>query len=198
MTFKDCKRFADDAHRWSLTGSRPHISRSRAGLMIELSFFRAYLAWEAFLEESFILYTLGRTAPRRAPPKRLAFPPSQKDAKSWIKAEYGGHVRWDEKTVRGRSLRFFHKGKPFRSALLSNSSALEDARAIRNAIAHESESARTGFEDVARNKMGGVLPQGLTVGRFLDAAVPGSAPPKPFLDFYLEKIEAVARQIIPT
>jgi hypothetical protein len=42
------------------------------------------------------------------------------------------------------------------------------------------------------------LPPQQTVGGFLNTPVPGASPPRSFLEFYLEKIEFVARRIVPS
>jgi len=197
-TLQDCSNLAEDAHQWSLPGSHPHIPRKRSESMIELAFLRAYLAWEVFLEESFVLYLLGMKAPRRAAPKRFTFPPSRRLAKEWIVPEGRPFAKWDANSVRVRAGRFFHGGKPFTAALQSNQYALDQAKTIRNAIAHESDEAREKFKTLARDKLNGTLPPTLTAGGFLNAPVPGLAPTQSFLEFYLERIEFVARQIVPT
>jgi hypothetical protein len=166
--------------------------------MMELAFLRAYLAWEVFLEESFICYLLGMTAPRGPTPRRFTFPPGRREAKEWVVPEGREYASWDANAVRRRSQRFFHGGSPFHRALLSHQTALDQTRTIRNAIAHESDKAQDRFKNVARTVLGGALPPNLTIGRFLNSTVPGSAPPQSFLEFYLERIQLVARNIVPT
>jgi hypothetical protein len=74
---------------------------------------------------------------------------------------------------------------------------LNEARTIRNAIAHDATSAQEKFEAVVRVKLG-TLPPGTNVGNFLTRPVPGVAPPQSFLEWYVEKIETIAEQIVPT
>jgi hypothetical protein len=166
--------------------------------MIELAFLRGYLAWEVFLEEAFLLYLLGKTAPRGAAPQRFTFPPSRRDARDWSIPEGRPFARWDATSVSSRAKRVFRGGKPFTGILQSNQNALDQAKTIRNAVAHESEEAREKFKTLARNMLKGTFPSGLTAGGFLNASVPSSIPTQSFLEFYFEKIEGVARQIIPT
>ena len=175
-TLQDCMRLAADANRWSLPGSHPHISQKRSHSMIELAFLRAYLAWEVFLEESFVCYLLGMAAPRRAAPHRFTIPPGRREAKEWVVPEGREYASWDANTVRSRAKRFFRGGKPFHPALRSHQHSLDQTRTIRNAIAHESDKAHERFKNVARDMLGGTLPPKLTVGRFLNTSVPGSAP----------------------
>ena len=164
--------------------------------MTELAYLHAYLAWEVFLEETFVLYMIGKKVPRRAAPQRYALPPSRQHAKDWV-AEGRDHAKWDPSAVASRAQRFFRGGEPYLAVLRGNKNVLDQAKTIRNAIAHESDSAREKFNKVARDSLAGTLPPRLTPGRFLDLTVPASAPPQSFLDFYLEKIEFVASQIVP-
>ncbi len=165
--------------------------------MTELAFLRGFLAWETLLEESFILYLLGQKPPRGRAPHRYAFPPSQRAAVDWV-AEGRPYARWTiAKDVSARAERLFRDGRPFAPVLRENQNLLEEARIIRNAIAHESTSAQERFENFVRIKLG-TLPPNATVGSFLGTTVPTSAPPVSFLEFYFGKIEFTARQIIPS
>jgi hypothetical protein len=64
--------------------------------------------------------------------------------------------------------------------LRGSQQALEDAKMIRNAVAHDSEAARVSFESVVRRELNAV-PAGVTVGGFLERIKPGSRPPMSFL-----------------
>ena len=163
---------------------------------MELAFLRAFLAWEAFLEESFILYLLGRTSPGGYSPKRYYFPPNQTMATEWL-AEGKDYAKWANcQEVERRAFRHFEQGSPFSQSLRSNQSVLSDANAIRNMIAHESASAQVKFESIVRRELG-TLPITGTAGAFLGMTVPTSTPPISFLDFYISKFESCAALIIP-
>jgi hypothetical protein len=195
-TLRDCERLSMDAGKWSAPGSQPHISRKRAESMIELAYLRSYLAWEVFLEESFLLYMVGLKAPRRPAPTRYAFPPNRSFAREWLR-EGRDYAKWDAPNVVNRAGRYFRSGIPFQVPLRSRQTALQDAKTIRNALAHESDKAWTQFTALARNQLGGSLPPGMTVGRFLNSLKPSATPPITFLEFYLEIFEAVADDIVP-
>jgi hypothetical protein len=165
--------------------------------MTELAFLRAFLAWEVFLQEAFVLYLLGKSAPKGKNPKRFTFPPDRAAAKKWVIPEGHPFAKWDAVAVSARAQRFFLNGRPFTPVLQSSQAGLDETRVIRNALAHESDSARDKFETLVRNKLG-ALPPNLTVGRFLAMVVPGSVPPQSFLESYIAKIELVAGQIVPT
>ncbi len=196
-TFRDCRDFAADGYGWALPGARPHISRKRRDSIAELAFLRSFLAWESFLEESFVLYLLGQKPPRGRAPHRFAIPPNQKSAEEWVIPEGRRYASWAAIDVSNRAERFFRGGRPFTNALRASQSLLAESGTIRNAIAHESRTAHEKFETLVRAKLG-TLPAGLTVGSFLGTTVPGLTPPVSFLEFYLNKIEFAANQIVPT
>ena len=196
----ESRRLATDAQRWSSPTKRakgPHISMKRRDSMTELAFLRGFLAWETFLEESFVLYLLGQVPPHGSGPKRYVFPPSHRAATEWIVPEGRRYARWTVAAeVSERAERIFEHGRPFAPVLRSHQHTLDEARTIRNAIAHESSSAGANFDTLVRNKLG-ALPPGLRIGGFLAATVPTSAPPMSFLESYLQIVEFAAQRIIP-
>ena len=200
-SLQDCRRLAADAYLWSLPrphGTRPFITRKRLESMTELAFLRAFLGWEVFLEESFILYLRGQKPPRGRAPYRYTFPPDQRTATDWLIPEGRPYARWSVAAdVSDRAERHFRAGGPYATVLRGNQNLLDEARTIRNAIAHESISVHEKFEKLVRTKPG-TLPPNLTVGGFLGTAVPGSTPPVSFLEFYVQKIEFAAQQIVPS
>lgn len=195
-TVRDCRRFADDARRWSLPGASPHITEKRRDSIIELAFLRGFLGWESFLEESFILHMLGRRPRHGVRPHRYALPPDRAAALDFSSAGKD-YAKWDgaPEVVR-RAKQFFRDGVPYVAPLQSKMNALQDAKTVRNAVAHRSGTAIDQFEKLARNELKGALPPGLTVGGFLNTTKPGSAPPESFLDFYLGALQLVAEKII--
>lgn len=195
-TVRDCRLFAADACRWSQAGARPHISKKRRDSITELAFLRAYLALETFLEESFVLYLLGQKPPRGRRPHRFTIPPNRKAADEWVIPEGRDYAAWHAVPVVERAQRFFRGGGPFTTALRGSQTSLDEAKTIRNAIAHDSTIAREKFENLVRTRMG-TLPAQFTIGSFLGTTIPGSTPPASFLDFYLGRIELVATQIVP-
>lgn len=200
-SLRECKQLSADAYRLSLPGSpgaRPMISQKRRDQMTEMAFLRAFLAWETFIEESFILYLYGQKPPRGRAPRRYAFPPDFKTAKEWVVPEGRPYAQWTTaEHVSRRAERFFQAGRPFSPVLKSNQNLLDEVRTIRNAIAHHSESTQQKFDTLVRTKLG-TLPPNLTVGGFLGTTVPNSIPPVSFLEFYVAKIDLAAQQIVPS
>lgn len=166
--------------------------------MTELAFFRAFLAWETFLEESFVLYLAGQKPARGRSPHRYTFPPDLQTATQWVIPEGQDYATWTGASlVSRRAERFFKHGWPYAPVLRRVQNALDESRVLRNAIAHASANAQSKFEKLVRNRLS-TLPPAVTVGAFLGMAVPRSSPPISFLEHYVEKIEFAARQIVPT
>jgi len=201
QSLQDCRRLADDAYLWSAPGAhgtRPYISLRRRDSIVEMAFLRTFLAWEVFVEESFILYLCGQKPPRGRAPFRHAFPSNLEVAIKWVIPEGRAYARWNVVgDVSQRAERFFRDGRPFAAVLRGNQNVLDETLTIRNAIAHRSTSARLKFENLVRPKLG-TLPPKLTVGGFLGTTAPGSSPPVSFLEFYVGKVDLAARQIVPS
>lgn len=154
------------------------------------------MGWETFLEDSFVLYLIGRTAPRGRAPFRYFFPPNKSLAEEWMVPEDRTYAKWDVPHVCDRAERYFRDGRPFSVHLRSNQSLLDEAKTVRNAIAHESKSAHEKFENIVRTRLG-TLPPNLTVGSFLSMTMTGTTPPLSYLEFYLGRLEVIAKKIIP-
>lgn len=200
-SLQECRGLSDDAYRWSIPGANtahPTISQLRRDQITETAFLLLFLAWENFLEESFVLYLSGEKPPRGRPPHRYTFPPNHRTACEWVIPEGRPYARWTNATeISTRAERFFRAGQPFAPVLRGNLNTLEEIRTIRNAIAHRSTSSQEKFEKLVRTKLG-TLPPRLSVGRFLVTTEPRSTPPASFLEFYIGKIEFAAQQIVPS
>lgn len=129
-------------------------------------------------------------------PQRYALPPDYKAALDFSAAgkEY---ATWDSAPhIVKRAKQFFRDGEPYATPLGAKLNALQDAKTVRNAVAHRSGTATAKFEALARAELKGTLPPGLTVGGFLNTTKPGSSPPESFLEFYLGTFQLVAEKII--
>lgn len=192
-----------DAYQWSLappsSGYKP-FSTQHKELITETAFLRAFLSWEQFLEETFILYLLGMVPPRGSSPQRYASPLTLEIAQNLVVPEDRSYVKWTTvSNITKRAQRFFKDGKPFAPALTGLSNAFTEMQIIRNAIAHQSTSAQDRFKRLARDKSStGTISANLTVGRFLSSRIPGSSPPETFFGDYLNRIRFAADKIVPT
>jgi hypothetical protein len=195
---RDSRVLATDAYSWSLVvppAIAPLIKPHRRDSITELAFFKVFSAWEAFLEEVFILYMLGQQAPKGRKIVRYGFPPNEDAAYEWV-ADGRDYAKWTPEHVKPRAKRLFRGGRPFDGALTSHHNLLFQLKTVRNAIAHDSASARQKFEDLVRNELG-TLPPNTSPGGFLLMVKPRSTPPVTFLEFYFDEIKKVADKIVP-
>lgn len=191
---------ASAAQQWTLLSTPegiPRFSTDHMHLVTELAFLRSFLAWEVFLEESFVLFLLGKRAPKARPANRKVVPRSRTVAMQLMKGERDWADWTVPSTVLHRAERFFDQGEPFSSVLKDQQSKLEDIKCIRNALAHSSSYSREKFENLVRRELK-TLPVGLTVGGFLSMAVPASSPPMSFLEYYIIHLRVAADRIVPS
>lgn len=199
----ETERLAANTDKWMLITPPkgiPRFSSRHREVVIELAFFRAFLAWEVFLEESFVLYLLGKTPPAGKTPVRYVVPPNRAMAERLLVPEDRSYARWNIAIkVADRAERCFRDGRPFSPALKSRTSMFNEMRVLRNAIAHWQSSTQEKFKEMVRNRPGrGAYPPNLTVGGFLATRIPGSSPPETFLEDYLNRIRVAANEIVPT
>ena len=161
--------------------------------MLELAFLRAFLAWEGFLEEICILYMLGQRPLRGHALVRYVLPPTRKMAHK-LAADGKDYAKWDTAVeVAARAERFFRDGRPF-GILRTLQTRFQDAKTIRNAVAHDSESAKAKFEGLVRRELT-ALPKRRSVGNFLNTVKPRTLPAVSYLEFYLDTLSDTADQI---
>ena len=196
---RDSRKLATNAYSWSKKMTpptrQPLINAKQRDAITELAFFRVFSGWEAFLEETFILYLLGQQAPRGRKPQRYGFPPNEKAAHEWV-AEGRDYAKWGHDEVKKRAERLFRDGHPFSPIIDSHYHRLSQVKTIRNAIAHESLKSRQKFELLVRNELT-ALPPNTTVGSFLLTTKPNTHPPVSFLEYYLTEMEQAAQKIVP-
>lgn len=198
----DSKKLVVDARKWvvpAIGPKKPRFTVFHHHILIELAFLRSYLAWERFLEESFILYLIGKKPLRRRQTlRRLATPKSHTHAIQLILLETKrSYVDWDNPDlVRDRAKRWFSDGEPFVNALTSRQNQFFEIKKIRNAIAHRSMTSQSTFQSLVRDKLT-YLPTNISVGGFLEHNLPAVLPPITFLDSYLDCMSRTAKVIVP-
>jgi len=156
---------------------------------------QAFTGWEVFLESTFLLYLVGHKAPKAPKPLRCGFPANLSDAAEWC-IDGKDYAKWQVHDVRRRADRWLDQGKPFTPAIQTHQTRLTELITIRNAIAHDSGSAKDKFENLVRRELR-ALPPNTTVGNFLMTLVPNETPPKSYFELYLEKLEDSAKNIVP-
>lgn len=170
--------------------------RAQLVLSTEAIFFRAFRAYENFLEDVFVLYTLEKPTLRGRAPK------------SYLQAENFNHARellrsgkrfldWtNPETVIERAETFLKGGGTVKNVLASAKQDLLDMKAVRNHIAHNSEESRAPFEKLIRRVRGTTPIRQVMPGDHLLARVRGGPSGRYYLDHYLDRLSEVSEAIV--
>jgi len=173
--------------------TRTELTIVRLEALYESAFLRAFLAWEEFLEETFLRYLCGYHS-KLGPCSLLGIP--HKNIAGANAAVLGGNsfVSWaDPDKVVKRSKRFMNAG--FHETVLnSDLSRLILFKDIRNRIAHSSEYARMQFDTATRALALKRYP-GSSPGRFLRDRGQTLPIPKSWLELITDELKALSKQI---
>jgi len=166
-------------------------------MIIEVAFLQTITAWERFIESSFILYAVGKTAKRRFCPKRKIRPPTKEIAYALALPEMKQFADWlNAGTVCARANKFFKDGDPFSKYLGAKSNCLQQISTIRNAIAHSSLYSEEKLEDVIKIHVGHSF--NMKAGDLLIRKPSSSLGTQPSVfDYYLEELQKLAKAIVP-
>lgn len=175
---------------------KPTLSQDNIYLVAELSFLKIFVAWEQFLENSFINYMLGGETNRGRRAKRYIFPKDSKHALS-IVCEGRPFANWatPSEVIRKAEL-FFARGKPFKDSLWPIQGTINDMQTIRNYLAHMSIESREKFKELVRSELT-YFPYKNTPGKFLLTKNPSARPQIIFLRYYTDILKNTAKKIIP-
>jgi hypothetical protein len=172
------------------------FNKAHFSQIVELAFMKSFLNWETFLEESFVLYLLGKRSPSGYLPVRHAVPISRPHAISLLLAD-SRHTDWTAADrIINRAERFFVGGRPYVNAIQPRVQILNKVKTLRNAISHSSDEATEKFRTLVRNELT-FYPQGMAPGTFLMRNVPNVTPPQSYFHFFTEHIGQMVEDIIP-
>jgi hypothetical protein len=161
--------------------------------LTEAAVVRTHIAWERFLEQSFLSYLVGETSISGARIVRYLDPPSF-DHANRVLIGTQRYVDWGnpEIVVKLAGL-YFPLGTPYKVAIEGVQSDLSDLRAVRNAAAHLSTSTSTQLDRVALRRVKKAV-VGITVYDLVTASDSG-APGKTILQSFMEILIAAATVI---
>jgi len=164
-------------------------------LLAELSFLRIFLAWEEFLEETFIRYMRGAKTGSGYGPRCFVNPTTLEHA-SQILTSPRQYVDWTTPSEAiKRAKLYFHQGEPYASALLGATEDLQDMNTIRNRIAHSSAHAKQQFRSLVLRKFG-YNPAGMGPGRLLLHTIPPHGQ-QTFFEHHANVILTLSAMIVP-
>ncbi len=177
--------------------ARDALTLPRLEYLYEIAYLRVFIAWEAFLEETFVRYMCGfaGTAGQMQPAGNMQHHPTIAAARG---ALYGSqsYLLWhNPKTVVARSKVHFVGGL-HETVVQSHITRIEWFAHVRHRVAHGQNDARQKF-DVATMNLAGRRYQGSRVGRFLRDTDPSVSPPARWLATIADELEGLAGQLAP-
>ena len=143
---------------------KPPLPSKYVFSIVELSFLKTYLAWELFLEESFIRYMIGGKTSTGYKVVSYVNPKTRLRAREFIKEGKNYANCTPDEIIRKANL--FFKEEPYGMTLRPIISQLNEMKCIRNRITHGSHHSNEKFKSLVRSKAS-YAPNGITVGAFL-------------------------------
>ncbi|PKA15458.1 hypothetical protein [Leptospira haakeii] len=161
----------------------------------ESAFLKMFVAWETFVESSFIDYLINEESVLLKRPAKWATPIDRKHANQIIIGNQK-YMDWSNpEIVRSVSKIFFHQGYVFDIALSAINADLMDMKTIRNSAAHLSSTTSDKLDGLATRILGTTC-SNYTAYKLLFATDPRSVPiPQNVLERYLTLIDIAAEQI---
>lgn len=169
------------------------LHQPQVDLIFELAFLKIFIAWERFLENTFIRYLCGTSSLSGRKPIRTVSARYLADALIVISGDRG-YADWvSVDVIVGRANRFFDSGEPYSTPIQSAATDLTNMRRIRNHIVHHSNKSRDDFNNMLVS-IYGFRPQGMSTGRFLRQRT--SVNNKQHIQEYTDVLQSVANMIV--
>lgn len=166
-------------------------------LLYEAIFLRIYRAYENLLENVFLAYMSGETTGSGLAVATFVSPNDKEHARAIVTSSQP-FLDWTSPTVVIRRAETYIKtGEPIRSAVVASQNHLQQAKKIRNHIAHNSSESYKEFTKVVQNILLTPPMTAISAGEFL-ALTPssGACARKEVLSYFLENLESTARALI--
>lgn len=159
--------------------------------VINGAFLNLFMAFERFLECSFVCYLLGQSGLNGVTVIKYANPVTERHALELIKGT-NRHADFTNRDIIIKlSKNFFENGGPY-TALNGIVIAFEEMKKIRNAISHVSIESEGEFLKLVRNKLGSLPPQ-INTAIFLNSVVAGTT--STYFVYYKNIIETTINSI---
>lgn len=144
----EMKQHIDFAHQ-KYAGGNFKIAANLRKFISESAFLKMFVAWETFVESSFIDYLINEESILLRRPAKWATPIDRKHANQIVVGNQK-YMDWSNpETVRTVSKIFFHQGYVFDTALSSINADLMDMKTIRNSAAHLSSTTSDKLDGLA-------------------------------------------------
>jgi hypothetical protein len=155
---------------------RPAFKKEQLEWIHESALLKLFVASEQFYEVAFGLYTMGERTRSGYRAHRLRRMTATLPSILQVFRGDQAYVGWnDYSVVIRRAEKWLRNGEPFQTPLSAASQLLSFLKTMRNAIAHESDSASDKYRDSVRRIYGGI-PSRLSPGTQLLQPPPASIP----------------------
>jgi len=172
------------------------ISLQHLELLYELAYLRVFLAWEVFLEESFLRYMCGYAAGHgQEIPTSGKYFGKLETARAALYNQRD-YVLWHNPTVVLRRVSAHIDQGRHEGVIRSIAGRLESFARVRHRIAHSQPHAKTAFDQTTMSLCGKRF-LGSRPGRFLRDFAPGRPAPVRWLTVVTTELTALAFQITP-
>ncbi len=187
----ECQGFINIAFQQDAASNYIYPANQRQ-FISEAAFLRIFIAWEKFLETSFIDYLLGEPSTAGIIVNRYATPTSAEHAHKMIIGTQK-YVDWSNpQIVRRLSMLYFEPTNPINSTVSSAESDLFDLKTIRNSAAHVSSTTSSELDALATRKLGAPTTNA-TVSQVIFTADPTTG--NTILTDYLNLLDTAAQTI---
>ena len=176
---------------------RGEITVPRLEYLYEIAFLRIFVAWETFLEESFLRYMCGFSSPGAQPQTSLqgAYSPNLAHARAALHGSQQYLLWHSPAKVIARSKNIFVNGA-HELVVASNQARVEYFARVRHRIAHGQQDAQKKFDAATMNLVGRRYPAS-RVGRFLRDADPRHPLPTRWIESIAAELSGLAAQVVP-
>lgn len=179
----------------SINQSNAGLSKGQLELLTEGVFLSAFRAYENYVEEVFLLYTLEKKSLSGFKPKSYLKPRSYDHSRDLIRSSMP-FLDWSNpESVMERASIYLSSGEPLKTALAGATRDLLDMKTLRNQIAHNSEESKIKYAKLLRREYGTTPLKIPPPGRHLLKAVPRVIPSEHYLVFYINKLLSVGAAI---
>lgn len=176
-----------------------NITKLQLEILTEAVFFYSFRAYENFLEDSFVLFTLGKKSLSGKKYKSFLKPKNFHHARELIQSDMS-FLEWTspDNVISRAELIFSDDGAPFKLPISSSRQSLRNMKVLRNHIAHNSRVSNEKYRKLITIYNNGVSPLNFpSPGKHLLSTVSRQNPTIYYLKKYIHDlqnvIEAVSR-----
>ncbi len=192
-SIQEAQSFILLAYKQDPAGNYVHTQIER-DFITASAFLRIFIAWETFLESSFLYYMTGEPSCTGNNITRFVSPIDILHANKLLIGTQK-YVDWSNPDIIKRlSKLYFHTGFPYDTYIGSIQEDLTDLKTVRNAAAHLTSTTSQQLDGLSSRKLRRQV-RNISVAQFVLSLEPSINPPITILDNYLIKLDIAAEGI---